>query len=231
MEGHHCGNAQDYPRYVFRPSPPPLLTWLGFRVVEKYGMLVGGVDAHRYDLSSMVMLKDNHIWSKGSITQAVHAAKSVAGFSLLIHVECQSLAEAREAIAAGADIIMLDNFSPKELAAAARELREDSVKAGGGKVGAGKRCLVEVSGGLTEENMEESLCPGTSPSPSCLPTDLRSDVDILSTSSIHQGVSTVDFSLKIQPKSKVPASSLPSLISTGTGELNAAVDSILARAS
>lgn len=122
-------------------------------------MLVGGVDAHRYDLSSMVMLKDNHIWSKGSITTAVHAAKSVAGFALRIHVECQSLEEAREAIAAGADIIMLDNFTPVQLKAAAKELRNDWTKSAG--EGSGKRCLVEVSGGLTEENMEAHLCDGT----------------------------------------------------------------------
>ncbi|BGP24754.1 nicotinate-nucleotide pyrophosphorylase [Rhodotorula toruloides] len=158
----------------------------GFRLVEKYGMLVGGVDPHRYDLSSMVMLKDNHVWSKGSITEAVHAAKSTAGFALRIHVECQSLAEAREAIAAGADIIMLDNFTPQGIREAAATLKEDWVKQTGGQEnGAAKRCLVEVSGGLTEENMEESLCP---------------DVDILSTSAIHQGVSTIDFSLKIQPR-------------------------------
>ncbi|BGP32193.1 nicotinate-nucleotide diphosphorylase (carboxylating) [Rhodotorula toruloides] len=158
----------------------------GFRLVEKYGMLVGGVDPHRYDLSSMVMLKDNHVWSKGSITEAVHAAKSTAGFALRIHVECQSLAEAREAIAAGADIIMLDNFTPQGIREAAAALKEDWVKQTGGQEnGAAKRCLVEVSGGLTEENMEESLCL---------------DVDILSTSAIHQGVSTIDFSLKIQPR-------------------------------
>ncbi|GAA5888170.1 hypothetical protein JCM5296_000217 [Sporobolomyces johnsonii] len=160
----------------------------GFRIVEKYGMLVGGVDQHRYDLSSMVMLKDNHVWSKGSITQAVHSARSVAGFALKIHVECQSLAEAREAIAAGADIIMLDNFTPEGIREAASALKADWVKQTGGKDdGAAKRCLVEVSGGLTEENLKEHLCD---------------DVDILSTSAIHQGVSTVDFSLKIQPKSK-----------------------------
>lgn len=94
----------------------------------------------------------------GSITAAVKAAKSVAGFSLLIHVECQSLAEAREAINAGADIIMLDNFTPEALASAANSLRGDWLQSGGG---VGRRCLVEVSGGLTEENMEESLCPGT----------------------------------------------------------------------
>ncbi|BGP40247.1 nicotinate-nucleotide diphosphorylase (carboxylating) [Rhodotorula kratochvilovae] len=160
----------------------------GFRLVEKYGMLVGGVDAHRYDLSSMVMLKDNHVWSKGSITQAVHAARSTAGFALRIHVECQSLAEAREAIAAGADIVMLDNFTPEGIREAAAALKEDWVKEtgeAGRKGGVVKRCLIEVSGGLTEENMEESLCH---------------DVDILSTSSIHQGCGIVDFSLKIQKK-------------------------------
>ncbi|BGP16265.1 hypothetical protein JCM10213_007709 [Rhodosporidiobolus nylandii] len=161
----------------------------GFRLVEKYGMLVGGVDPHRYDLSSMVMLKDNHVWSKGSITDAVKAAKSTAGFSLRIHVECQSLAEAREAIAAGADIVMLDNFSAEGVREAAKALREDWVAATGGKADSAfaKRALVEVSGGLTEENMEEHLCP---------------DVDILSTSSIHQGTPIVDFSLKIQPKKR-----------------------------
>ena len=110
----------------------------------------------------------------GSITEAVLAAKSVAGFSIRIHVECQSLAEAREAIAAGADIVMLDNFTPQGIAEAAKALKEDwerqtgaSAEAGAGSRGEGqasaaKRCLVEVSGGLTEENMAESLCPGPS---------------------------------------------------------------------
>lgn len=62
----------------------------GFRLVEKHAMLVGGADMHRVDLSSMVMLKDNHVWSAGSITAAVHKARSVCGFSLKIEVECQS---------------------------------------------------------------------------------------------------------------------------------------------
>ncbi|KAK4048300.1 nicotinate-nucleotide diphosphorylase (carboxylating) [Microbotryomycetes sp. JL201] len=173
----------------------------GFRLVEKYGMLVGGVDPHRYDLSSMVMLKDNHIWSKGSITEAVHAAKATCGFALRVHVECQSLEEAREAIKAGADIVMLDNFTPQGIVEAARQLKLDWLKQtnsdaradGSGKGyqdgGVVKRCLIEVSGGLTEENMAESLCP---------------DVDILSTSSIHQGTPIIDFSLKVQPKGKQP---------------------------
>lgn len=85
----------------------------GFRDVEKYGMLVGGADTHRMDLSSMIMLKDNHVWSHGSITKAVKMAKSVGGFSLKVEVECRSWDEANEAILAGADIVMLDNFEPK----------------------------------------------------------------------------------------------------------------------
>ncbi|KAH9256744.1 nicotinate-nucleotide diphosphorylase (carboxylating) [Batrachochytrium salamandrivorans] len=82
----------------------------GFRIVEKYASLVGGVDTHRMDLSSMIMLKDNHIWATGSITNAVKQARSVGGFALKIEVECQSEAEADEAIRAGADIVMLDIF-------------------------------------------------------------------------------------------------------------------------
>jgi nicotinate-nucleotide pyrophosphorylase (carboxylating) len=78
-----------------------------FRLVEKYACLVAGVDTHRMDLSTMIMLKDNHIWASGSITSAVHKARSVGGFSLKIEVECQSLEEAVEAINAGADIVQL----------------------------------------------------------------------------------------------------------------------------
>lgn len=111
----------------------------GFRLVEKYGMLAGGADAHRMDLSAMVMLKDNHVWSRGSIAEAVAAAKSVAGFSVKIEVEVQSEAEADEAIEAGADVVMLDNFTGDGVKVAARSLKERW---------AGKRhFLLEVEGG------------------------------------------------------------------------------------
>ncbi|UQC83748.1 nicotinate-nucleotide diphosphorylase [Colletotrichum lupini] len=147
----------------------------GFRLVEKYGMLVGGADAHRHDLSSMIMLKDNHVWSKGSITNAVKAAKSVGGFSLKVEVEVQSEEEADEAIAAGADVVMLDNFTGEGVKIAAKSLKE--------KWAGKKYFLVEVSGGLTLENVENYVC---------------NDVDIVSTSAIHQGVPHVDFSLKVE---------------------------------
>ena len=58
----------------------------GFRIVEKYSLIVGGVATHRLDLSQMVMLKDNHIWSAGSIASAVAKARSAAGFSMKIEV-------------------------------------------------------------------------------------------------------------------------------------------------
>ena len=144
-------------------------------------MLVGGADQHRFDLSTMIMLKDNHIWAcKNSITRAVHAAKAVGGFSIKVEVECQSEEQAREAIEAGADIVMLDNFKGEEVARAVQGLRSHFDKAA---VGRYQGFLIEVSGGLTESNIKEYANAG---------------VDILSTSSIHQGVPHVDFSLKVQ---------------------------------
>lgn len=151
----------------------------GFRLVEKYGMIVGGCDPHRQDLSTMTMLKDNHIWAcGGSIATAVAAAKAAAGFAIKIEVECQSLEEADTACEAGADVVMLDNFSPDDMKVAAGKIKE--------KWGRGPRApLVEVSGGLTEKNVRDYVCE---------------DVDVISSSSIHQGTRHVDFSLKIVPK-------------------------------
>ena len=146
----------------------------GLRRLEKYSMLVGGCDSHRYDLSAMVMLKDNHIWARGSITNAVSEARSACGFAMKIEVECQSEEEANEAIAAGADVIMLDNFEPHELGICAR-----SIKA---KWTGKKDFLLECSGGLTLDNIASYICH---------------DIDIYSTSAIHQGVPVVDFSLKL----------------------------------
>jgi nicotinate-nucleotide pyrophosphorylase (carboxylating) len=136
----------------------------GFRLVEKYGMLVGGADQHRYDLSSMIMLKDNHVWSTGSITKAVEAAKRVGGFAVKIEVECQSEQEADEAIAAGADVVMLDNFTGEGLKVAAANIKRRWAHRG-------RQVLLECSGGLTEANVKEFVCE---------------DIDIISTSSIHQ---------------------------------------------
>lgn len=120
----------------------------GFRQVEKYALIVGGAATHRLDLSQMVMLKDNHIWSCGSITNAVKKAKVAAGFSIKIEVECQSLAEGMEAAGAGADIVMLDNFTPEAIHDAARTIKE-----------AFPHVLIEASGGITEASMERFMTP------------------------------------------------------------------------
>lgn len=155
----------------------------GFGMVEKYALIVGGVDTHRMDLSHMVMLKDNHIWSVGSISQAVLKAKSVAGFSTKIEVECQSVEEAIEAAEAGADIVMLDNFAGESLGSAAEQVKAQF-----------PNVLIEASGGITEETMHEYMFP-------C--------VDIISRGSLTQGYPTIDFSLKIDQKQPVVAPSEP----------------------
>jgi len=138
-------------------------------------MLVGGIDGHRTDLSSMVMLKDNHIWSSGSITKAIEKTRSVSGFSLLIDVEVQSESEADEAIAAGADIVMLDNIEGQLLLDVAQRLKERWT----GK----RKFLIETSGGIEESNLRNRAV---------------NPIDILSTSAVHQSVQHIDFSLKIQ---------------------------------
>ncbi|KAF8320851.1 nicotinate-nucleotide diphosphorylase [Clavulina sp. PMI_390] len=109
----------------------------GFRLVEKYGMLVGGIDANRHDLSSMVMLKDNHVWSTGSITKAITLTRQVSGFSHRIEVEVQN--------EAGADIVMIDHIEGSELLDIATRLKERW---------AGKRhFLLETSGEVEENNL------------------------------------------------------------------------------
>lgn len=89
---------------------------------------------------------------EGSITKAVQAAQAVGGFALKIEVECQSEAEADEAIASGADIVMLDNFDGPGLRAAAKSIKE--------RWNGKKEVLLECSGGLTEENVGEYVNNG-----------------------------------------------------------------------
>jgi nicotinate-nucleotide pyrophosphorylase (carboxylating) len=114
----------------------------GFRLVEKYSLLVGGVDTHRYDLSSMIMLKDNHIASAGSITAAVQKARLAGGFAIKIEVECQSQQEAEEALSAGAEIVMLDNFTPETLKEASKNLKAKFPQG-----------LIEASGGVNLQTL------------------------------------------------------------------------------
>lgn len=150
----------------------------GFRLVEKYALLVGGISTHRYDQSSMIMLKDNHIWSVGSISAAVKAARKTGGFSIKIEVECRSITEAREAAQSGADIIMLDNFASEALHNTAKALKEEY-----------PHIILEASGGINEGNITSYFCP---------------HVDVVSLGSLTQGYECVDFSFKIQKEGRDP---------------------------
>ena len=120
----------------------------GFRLVEKYAVLVGGASTHRMDLSHMVMLKDNHIWSTGSITASVERARSACGFSTKIEVECTSVQDGVEACEAGADVIMLDNFTAETLPRAAQTLKERF-----------PQVIIEASGGISAEMLPDFFSP------------------------------------------------------------------------
>lgn len=109
------------------------------RIFEKYAVRIGGGCNHRYNLSDGVMLKDNHIGAVGSITKAVEMAKAYAPFVRKIEVETETLEQVREAVEAGADIIMLDNMSHEQMA--------EAVKLIDG------RAETECSGNVTKENI------------------------------------------------------------------------------
>ena len=143
----------------------------GFRVVEKYALIVGGISTHRFDLSQMIMLKDNHIWAAGSISHAVQQARKVGGFSLKIEVECRSIQEGREAAEAGAEIVMLDNFEPQALEKASKVLKNEF-----------PNLIIEASGGIQKDTLALY----------CIPC-----VDVISLSKTTQGYTTINFSLKL----------------------------------
>ncbi|HBI61280.1 MAG TPA: carboxylating nicotinate-nucleotide diphosphorylase [Lachnospiraceae bacterium] len=137
------------------------------RIFEKYAVKVGGGSNHRYNLSDGVMLKDNHIGAAGSITKAVAMAKAYASFVHKIEVEVENLDMVKEAVEAGADIIMLDNMS-------ADEMRE-AVKLIDG------RALTECSGNVTRENIQNIVDIG---------------VDYVSSGALTHSAPIMDISLK-----------------------------------
>ena len=85
------------------------------RIFEKYAVRTGGGYNHRYNLSDGVLLKDNHIGAAGSVTKAIQMAKAYAPFVRKIEIEVETLDMVKEAVAAGADIIMLDNMTPEQM--------------------------------------------------------------------------------------------------------------------
>lgn len=137
------------------------------RIFEKYAVKAGGGSNHRYNLSDGVMLKDNHIGAAGSITKAVRMAKANVSFVHKIEVETENLDMVREAVEAGADIIMLDNMSPEEM--------KEAVKIIDG------RALTECSGNVTKENIKNIVDIG---------------VDFVSSGALTHSAPILDISLK-----------------------------------
>ena len=111
------------------------------RVFEKYAVRVGGGCNHRYNLSDGVLLKDNHIGAAGSVTKAIQMAKAYASFVRKIEIEVETLEQVKEAVEAGADIIMLDNMTP--------EVMKQAVELING------RAQTECSGNITKENIQK----------------------------------------------------------------------------
>ena len=111
------------------------------RVFEKYAVRVGGGHNHRYNLSDGVLLKDNHIGAAGSVAKAVKMAKAYAPFVRKIEIEVETLDQVKEAVEAGADIIMLDNMTP--------EVMKQAVELIDG------RAQTECSGNITNENIQK----------------------------------------------------------------------------
>ena len=116
------------------------------RIFEKYAVRVGGGSNHRYNLSDGVLLKDNHIGAAGSITNAVRMAKEYAPFVRKIEIEVETMEQVKEAVEAGADIIMLDNMTTDQMRAAI-----DLIDG---------RAETECSGNVTKENIERLISLG-----------------------------------------------------------------------
>ena len=111
------------------------------RIFEKYSVRVGGGNNHRYNLSDGVLLKDNHIGAAGGVKQAISMAKAYAPFVRKIEIEVENLDMVKEAVEAGADIIMLDNMTP--------EVMKQAVELING------RAQTECSGNITKENIQK----------------------------------------------------------------------------
>lgn len=137
------------------------------RVFEKYAVKVGGGGNHRFNLSDGVMLKDNHIGAAGGISKAVKAAKEYSSFVRKIEVEVETLEGVKEAVAAGADIIMLDNMTVEDMTTAVKII--------------GGRALTECSGNVTKDNIKNILATG---------------VDFVSSGALTHSAPILDLSLK-----------------------------------
>jgi nicotinate-nucleotide pyrophosphorylase (carboxylating) len=145
----------------------------GLRALEKYAVAVGGAHNHRFGLDDGVLIKDNHIALAGGVRRAVEMARQSAPHLMKIEVEVTNRAQLNEAIAARADVIMLDNMTVEEIKSSVALIREQS-----------PGVLIEVSGGITLETVRGFAEAG---------------VDLISVGALTHSATAVDISLKIAP--------------------------------
>lgn len=145
----------------------------GFRSFEKRAVVVGGGDPHRFDLSSSVIIKDNHL-KLMTLEEAISAAKARASFTKKVEVEVETLEDALKAASLGADIIMFDNMRPEKIREGVELLKREGLR---------DRVLLEASGGITPENVSEYAAAG---------------VDVVSLGALTRSVRWIDFSLEIE---------------------------------
>lgn len=139
----------------------------GLRILEKYAVRVGGAFNHRYNLSDAIMLKDNHIKAAGSVKDAIKKAKEYAPFTTKIEVETEDLVMVKEAVEAGADIIMLDNMDMETTQKAIEII--------------GKQAIIEASGNISLDNIKRYK---------------GVEVDVISSGAITHSAGIMDLSMK-----------------------------------
>jgi nicotinate-nucleotide pyrophosphorylase (carboxylating) len=145
----------------------------GLRMLEKYAVATGGARNHRFGLDDGVLIKDNHVALAGGVATAVERARKAVGHLHKVEVEVSRERDLRDALEAGADILLLDNQTPEEtrrLVEVARSIKAD--------------VLLESSGGITLENVREYAEAG---------------VDLISVGALTHSARAVDISFKIQP--------------------------------
>lgn len=145
----------------------------GLRYFDKKAVVAGGGGAHRMRLDDMALIKDNHIALASGVEKCIQLAKKKIGSSIKVECEAKSVKEAVTAISAGADIVMLDNFTPKQAASAIRQIA---------KMGLRKNAKIEISGGVNVKNLKQYA---------------RAGPDFISLGYITHSPKAVDFSLEI----------------------------------
>ena len=141
----------------------------GWRALEKYAVRCGGCFNHRSTLSEHVLIKENHILAAGSIAKAVESSRAMAPHTAKIEVETESLDDVKAALAAGAEVIMLDNMSPAKILEAVKLI--DS------------KALIEVSGGVRLETVKDFALPG---------------VDVISVGALTHSAKAADLSMLLE---------------------------------